>query len=380
MKIAFIYDAVYPWVKGGAEKRIYELAKRLVSRGHEVHWYAVGWWWPESGEKDIEVDGVKLHGVSNPVDLYKGDRRSIKEAIFFAWRILFKLNARRFDLIDCQGFPFFSCFTAKFRSFFGRSAMVITLHEVWNDYWYEYLGKTGFFGKLTEKLMVKLTDKIITVSYKTKEDLGNIKPGESSVVVPNGIDLAEIEGIDPSTRKSDVLFVGRLIKEKNTDLLIRSLPWVRGTFPDIKCTIIGEGPEKEKLEGLTGELGLLENVEFAGFLDSYSDVISNMKSSKVLVLPSRREGFGMVVVEANACGVPVVVVDHSMNAAKDLVTPGKNGFIADISEESLADEITRGINSKEELKDKCKDFAKDFDWDKIVDQLEIAYWDFLLKR
>ncbi len=212
------------------------------------------------------------------------------------------------------------------------------------------------------------------------KSLADANESNRSVVVPNGIDLAEIEGIGPSTRKSDALFVGRLIKEKNTDLLIRSLPLVKETFPDIKCTIIGEGPEKEKLEGLTGELGLLENVEFAGFLDSYSDVISNMKSSKVLVLPSRREGFGMVVVEANACGVPVVVVDHTMNAAKDLITPGKNGFIADISEESLADKITRGINSKEELKDKCKDFAKDFDWDKIVDQLEIAYWDFLLKK
>lgn len=379
MKIAFIYDAVYPWVKGGAEKRIYELAKRLAFRGHDVHWYAVGWWWPESGKKDIELDGVKLHGVSKPVELYRDDRRSIKEAIYFAWNVLFKLKAGRFDIIDCQGFPFFSCFTANFRSFFGRSTMVITLHEVWNDYWYEYLGKAGFFGKLTEKLMVKLTDKIITVSPKTREDLQKIKSGESSVVVPNGIDLKEIAGISPSPSKSDVLFVGRLIKEKNTDLLIKSLLEVKKTFPDIKCTVIGEGPEKEQLEGLTKESGLDDNVEFTGFLENYSEVISRMKSSNVLVLPSRREGFGMVVVEANACGVPVVVVDHPMNAAKDLITPGKNGFISEMTEESLSNNIINGLNSKEKMEDACRNFAKDYDWDKIVDQLEIAYWDFLLK-
>jgi len=104
MKIAFIYDAVYPWIKGGAEKRIYQLAKGLADKGHEVHWYGVGWWWPESGKKDMEMDGIKLHGVCKPMELYGDDRRSIKEALYFALMILFKLRAGRYDIIDCQGF------------------------------------------------------------------------------------------------------------------------------------------------------------------------------------------------------------------------------------------------------------------------------------
>ena len=53
MKIAFIYDAVYPWVKGGAEKRVYEIAKHLIQSGHEVHWYCVGWWWTDNHHEDI---------------------------------------------------------------------------------------------------------------------------------------------------------------------------------------------------------------------------------------------------------------------------------------------------------------------------------------
>ena len=104
-----------------------------------------------------------------------------------------------------------------------------------------------------------------------------------------------------------------------------------------------------------------------------------MKSSKVLVLPSKREGFGMVVLEANACGLPAVVIDHPMNAAKDLIEYGKNGFIAENTEESLAEKINEAINSKEEITSSCKDFAQDYDWNKIVDKLEIAYWEFLLK-
>ena len=60
MKIAFIYDAVYPWVKGGAEKRVYELAKRLALRGHEVHWYSIGWWWTENDHTDIVMESLIL--------------------------------------------------------------------------------------------------------------------------------------------------------------------------------------------------------------------------------------------------------------------------------------------------------------------------------
>ncbi|MCE5213367.1 MAG: glycosyltransferase family 4 protein [Methanobacterium sp.] len=378
MKIAYVYDAVYPWVKGGAEKRVYELAKRLAARGHDVHWYGMGYWLT-NGEKNIERDGIKFHAVCRPLELYEGDRRSIKQAIYFSWMLLFKLRAGKYDIIDCQGFPFFSCYAAKINTFFGRSALIITLHEVWNNYWYEYLGKAGFFGKLTEKIMVNLTNKIITVSNKTKEDLKELKPSEKSIIIPNGIDLEEIDSIDPYYEKSDIIFVGRLIKEKNTDLLIKSIIQVKKSFPNIKCVIIGEGPEKQNLESLIDEYHLEENIQFLGFLDDYHNIIAHMKSSKVLALPSQREGFGIVVLEANACGLPAVVIDYPMNAAKDLIENGKNGFIAENTEESLAEKIIEAINLKEEMAQFCRDLAQSYNWDKIVDKLEVAYWEFLLK-
>ncbi|OPY24246.1 MAG: Trehalose synthase [Methanobacterium sp. PtaU1.Bin242] len=380
MKIAYVYDAVYPWIKGGAEKRVYELAKRLVLRGHEVHWYGVGWWWPEEGQRDTELDGIKLHGICKPVELYDGERRSIKEAIYFAVVMFGKLRGENFDLVDCQGFPFFSCFTTKFNLLLRKSELVITLHEIWNDYWYEYLGKTGVFGKLTEKLMVNLTDKIITVSGKTKEDLKNLKPSENSVIIPNGIDFKQISGIDPAPEKSDVIFVGRLIKEKNVDLIIKSLVLVKQVFPNVRCLIIGDGPEKEHLESLTVDLHLKENVKFLGFLENYENIISYLKSSHVFTLPSTREGFGIVVLEANACGLPVVVVDHPMNAAKDLIKDGENGFICEISEKMMADKIIAGINGKEKMKDSCVEFASGYDWDKIVIELEKFYHAVLISR
>lgn len=373
MKIAFIYDAVYPFITGGAEKRVYELAKRLAQRGHDVHWYGIGWWWPEKGQKDIELDGIKLHGVCKPIDLYTEERRSIKEAILFALKLFPKLNKEKYDLIDCQGFPFFSCFTTKIYIIIIKSKFIITLHEVWNNYWYEYLGKAGFFGKLIEKLMVNLSDNIITVSGKTKRDLKQIKSSEKSVIIPNGIDFQQIMDIDPKDERSDVIFAGRLIKEKNVNLLIKAINILKKKQPDIKCFIIGDGPEKNHLINLSKKLELENNVIFKGFVKNYEDLVGYMKSSQVFVLPSKREGFGMVVSEANACGLPVVVLNHKMNAAMDLVSSGVNGFISEPSKEDIAKKIIKSRENKKKMEKNCIELSSKYDWDKIVDSLEEYY-------
>jgi len=373
MKIAFIYDAVYPWVKGGAEKRVYELAKRLALRGHEVHWYSIGWWWTEKDEKDMIMDGIHLHGVSKPVELYSDNRRSIKEAIIFGLKLFSPLSKESFDVVDCQGFPFFSCFTAKIHSIMGKSNLIITLLEVWGDYWYKYLGKSGIFGKIVERLMLGLTDNIITVSKKTESDLKSIINSKKSIIIPAGIDFNHITKVQPSNEKSSVIFAGRLIKEKNVDVLINSIDTIKKKIPDIKCMIIGEGPEELRLKKLVNDLQIEDNIIFTGFMENYDDLIGYMKSSRVFVLPSTREGFGIVVIEANACGIPVVVVDHEMNAARDLVQDGVNGFKTKLSQEDMADSIIKLIENKDENKDIYIEISAEYDWNNIVDSLEKVY-------
>jgi len=373
MKIAFIYDAVYPWVKGGAEKRIYELATRLAQRGHDVHWYSLGWWWPEKGETDMIIDGIHLHGVSNPIELYSDDRRSIKEALIFSFKLFNPLFKENYDVVDCQGFPFFSCFTAKVHAMTGKSKLVITLLEVWGDFWYEYLGKLGIIGKLVERTMLSLTDNLITISYKTKKDLRRIKKSERSIVIPPGIDFSYIQKIKTSDEVSDIIFVGRLIKEKNVDILIKSISIIKEKNPNISCLIIGEGPERSKLEKLVDDLKINDNINFKCFMKNHDYIIGYMKSSNVLVLPSVREGFGIVVIESNACGIPVVVMDHEMNAAKDLVHEGVNGYKAKLSPEDISDKIIKSIENKDKMKTSCIDSSKGYDWNKIVDDLEKVY-------
>jgi len=373
MKIAYVYDAVYPWIKGGAEKRIWEISKRLVKIGHEVHIFGMNYW---NGNAVVLKEGVYLHGVCEPKELYAGGRRSIKEAIYFARKVLFPLLKEDFDVIDCQAFPYFPCFSAKICSSVKRTPLILTWHEVWDDYWYEYLGKSrGVFGKRIERATAHLTDKAIAVSERTKKDLERIGVRKGIKVIPNGIDFGKIERINASEEESDIIFVGRLIKDKNVDILIKAVEQVKKEVPDakLKCIIIGDGPEKTKLEKQAYELGLASNITFMGFLEDYDEVISYMKSSKVFVLPSTREGFGMVALEANACGLPVVTVNHKMNAACDFVTNDVNGFICELSEEDIAEKIFMAADIGKDMERKCIECAKGYDWMEVVNLTKSTY-------
>jgi glycosyltransferase involved in cell wall biosynthesis len=319
------------------------------------------------------MNGVHMHGVCPPQELYINGRRSIKEAMYFAWKLMPSLMREEFDVVDCQGFPFFSCFIAKLHSLLGKSRLIITLHEVWGDYWYSYLGSMGFFGKIIEKSTLHLTDRMISVSKKTQKDLEKLVKNKESVVIPNGINLQEIEKVVPATESPDVLFAGRLIKEKNVDLLVQAIGLIKKTRPDIKCLIIGEGPERENIKSLVKDYQLVENISFYGFMEERSQLISYYKSSKVFVLPSQREGFGMVVIEANSCGMPVVTVKASLNAAVDLIRPGFNGYVAERNVEDLASKIIKSLDEKKQMAEDCIKFAKDYDWNRIIPILEKYY-------
>ena len=376
MKIAYVYDAVYPWIKGGGEKRIYEISKRLVEKGHEVHWYGMKWW---DGNSTIEQNGVYLHGVCEPRELYVEGRRSIKEAIYFAWKVLPHLLRGEIDIADCQAFPYFPCFSAKMHSLFKRAPLIITWYEVWDDYWYEYLGRKGVFGKVTERLTSKLPNTTtITISEKVKNDLISIGVNNEKIsVIPDGIDFEGIRGIKPSTKRYDLLYAGRLIKHKNVDVLIRAIDIVKKKMPDIKCGIIGDGPEMENLKKLTRNVNLEKNIEFLGFLEEAKDVIAYMKSSKVFVLPSTREGAGLVTLEANACGLPVITVNHEKNAAVEVVINEENGFICELSDRAIAKKILVAFDKGEDMEMKCIDFSRKYDWNRMADLTESTYEELL---
>ena len=361
MKIAYIYDAVYPFVKGGVEKRVYEIGKRLAKR-HDVYWFGLNW--------GGELKEIRLYKVGQGFPLYSGNRRSISEAVYFAMKLLSKFKGE-YDIIDCQQFPYLSCFSAKFHSTLKNTPLVITWHEVWEEYWKEYLGSLGVFGAQIEKLTGRLTRNHVSVSKLTQRRLHSL--GVRSDFIPNGIDFDSIDKVKKADDRYDVIFVGRLIKEKNVNLLLKALMKVKESIPDITAVIIGDGPEKSQLKKLALELGLSKNVTFMEFRESHDEILSYMKSSKVFVLPSKREGFGIVALEANASGLLVITLDYPMNATKELIIHGYNGFISQSSPNSLAKYIEISLFSGKKLKRNCIKNAKKYDWDNIAELTEKFY-------
>ena len=369
MKLAFVYDAVYPYTKGGVEKRLSELAIRLSGKGHEVHLFGLKFW---EGGDTLTKDGVILHGVCPARPLYVRGRRAINEAVIFGTCLLPALSRSRFDLVDCQQFPFFSCFAAKAVAAVRRTPLVITWHEFWGDSWYAYLGRAGLFGKGIERLVLRLTPHRVAVSATTAGALRRTGCARTVAIIPNGIDPAHIAAITPARESSDIIVACRLIREKNIDLLVRAFALLAAGQPDLRLRIIGEGPEREFLLRLIADLGLSENVSVLNFMADHDSLIAELKASKVFALPSTREGFGITALEALACGLPVVTVDHPANAIRELVTE-KTGFLCQTDPNDLARGIREALKHSADLRTDCIAASATYGWDSIAAQCEDYY-------
>jgi glycosyltransferase involved in cell wall biosynthesis len=375
MKIAYVHDAVYPFIKGGAEKRMYELSRRLVKRGHEVHIYGMRWW----KDKEMELEGIKLHGIGRPMSLYSGGRRSIGVAAIFAGKVFPEITKENFNVIDCYQAPYLHSFPTKLTSMIKSSPLVITWHEVWRGYWKEYLGSLGVVGRIMEKtILLGLADSVIAVSDQTRDDLMNLGVNPKKInVVPNGVDYSRIQKVKPAKEKSDIVYLGRLIKPKNIDVLIQAVSVLKMDFPDLKVSIIGSGPERKSLEQLAKKLKVQKNVKFHGFVEDSDEVISIMKASKIFVIPSIQEGGASIVTqEANACGLPVIAVDHPLGIDKRLILQGVNGFFVKLGPAPIAEKINSLLSSETSRKKVSKQalkLAEKWDWNNIVKTLEGVY-------
>lgn len=365
MRIAYVYDACYPWETGGVQKRVWELARRLAT-DHDVHWFTLQYW---EGPSTITREGVTLHGVGEPPDLYVDGRRSIPEALAFSAHVLPSLLQESFDVIDCQEFPYFPAFSSKIGGLVHDTPLVLTWHEVWGDYWYEYLGRKGIFGKAIERLTAKLPDHHVAVSERTRRDVGGL--GAKDVeLVPNGLSMDEIVAAPTSSCAVDVLFVGRFIKEKQPELVVDAIATLNDEGADLDCVLLGDGPERERVRDRIERHDLEGNVSILAPRDDYGDVLGLMKAASVLALPSRREGFGITALEALGCGTPVTTISHPQNAVEELVEDGVTGAIRSSSAPDLADGIRTSLTLSPSA---CTAAAREYEWDAIARQTEAVY-------
>ena len=172
--------------------------------------------------------------------------------------------------------------------------------------------------------------------------------------------------------------MGRLQPHKNVDLLISALAQLRNQGRMLSLTIIGDGPERDSLERLAKKLEVQDQVAFLGALTSDEDVYSHLRSAKLFVHPSTKEGGGSITsLEANAAGIPVIAFRHPLGISPELIEEGVNGhWISDISVAGLAAGIAQlwDAESGETLSERCATFAKQFDWEGLAEQ----YADYLV--
>ena len=374
LRIGLVYDALYPYVTGGAEKRYHELAKRLAER-HEVHYLTWRFW---DGPDQIVEDGITLHGVGRPPALYGADgKRTVREALAFSARLLPVLLRQRWDVIDCSATPYLPLYASWLGSRITRTPLVATWHEFWGEHWHDYLPRRPIVARVARALESgsrRLGDVTVPVSEFTARRMG-LPPESRDWIVGNGVDLDAIHGTRRTTEQVDVIFVGRLIDEKRVDLLLDAIHMLDGRFPDLRCTIIGDGPERAALEQRAERLGLGKRISFAGRVDD-ARLYAAMKAARVLVMPSAREGFGITVAEAQACGTVPLVARGPMSAASALVRDGLDGLLCDPTPASMAEALAGLLSDPARLaamSRSAKRVARDYDWDLLAVQMQRVY-------
>jgi glycosyltransferase involved in cell wall biosynthesis len=386
MKILFISDVIYPWVKGGSEYRIARISECL-GKNNQID-FLCGKWWEGSDRCG------HFHGLPIIKNLYQGNR-SAPSAISFTVSLLRALPKiqDQYDIIEINQSPMlhFALLDILRHANFARKAVLIgAIHEVWQEYWLEYAGALqGLFGYCLEYETLKKLDHILTISFFNRGKLARWRvPDRKVSVIRPGVDCSLIEKVSPSGEESDIVFAGRLVPEKRLDILIRAVKVLRETYQrnKIRLVIVGGGPQLDELRSFAAASGLSRNVTFTNRVEDHTRVFALMKSSKIFVYPAPPEGgWSIAIIEANASGLPALTSRRSsIGAGDEVVQNGQNGFVLnDATPEQFALFIDRLLGDEElrrRVSESSKLYAKKFDWYEIAMQSQEVFRSLLAQR
>jgi len=255
------------------------------------------------------------------------------------------------------------------------------------------------YGKLIRRVGVSLFDifatdrilssaKIIISPSEYYIDQSNFLPKykNTTIAIPNGVNPQEIEvhytkdecknKLGFTREEKIILFLGVLINYKSPDLLIESLPLIIEKIPEATLVFAGDGPLRKDMELRADKLNLADKVKFAG------NVAGELKAlyynaADVFVLPStmKTECFGIVLLEAAAAGLPIVV--SNLSAFHDFIEDGYNGLMTSVGDiKSLAEAVIRILSEPDlskEIGENAREKIKDFAWEKIAAKTEKIY-------
>jgi glycosyltransferase involved in cell wall biosynthesis len=350
VRVCIVYDCLYPYTIGGAERWYRNLAERLASSGHEVTFLTRRQW----GRGDNPaIPGVRVVAVSPRMELYARGRRRILPPLLFGLGVLAHLlrHGRDYDVVHTASFPYFSLLAADAARGRGRFKLLVDWHEVWTrEYWREYLGRfAGRIGWRIQRACLRAPQQAFCFSRLHERRLRELGL-RGEVTRLEGQYAGPPAPAEPLAARPVAVFAGRHIPEKRVPTLVPALARAREQIPELRGEIYGDGPERERVLAAIAAAGIGGYVTAPGFVEQR--VLEHaLATALCVVLPSRREGYGLIIVESAARGVPSVVVAGPDNAATELVDEGANGFVAPSAEAGdLAAALVRVYNAGPELR------------------------------
>ncbi|WOQ16449.1 glycosyltransferase family 4 protein [Raineyella sp. W15-4] len=354
MRIAVVFDCLYPFTTGGGEKQYRQFAEEFVKGGHEVDYLTRRQW----DGPDPDLDGVRARAIAPAYDLHDAEGvRLPVTALRFALDVFRHLVRHRdtYDAVIVSATPVLNVFAARAALLGSRTVLAVDWLEVWTrTQWLEYSGPVvGRVADALQHLAVRLSPLTLGHSQHTVDGLRANRVPREPVRSPGLI--SAVRDVTPRLETPEetepmVLFVGRHIQDKQVDSLPPALAEAREDLPGLHAVISGEGPERDRVIRAAAEAGVTDAVEFPGFVEE-AELHRLLAEASCLVNPSRREGYGLVVVEAASYGTPSVVIDHPTNASTELIEEGVNGFVArSAGAVDLAAAITRAVRGGDALR------------------------------
>lgn len=337
-------------LSGGAEVHFHEIFRRVAAMGHPVTLLCSFF---AGAAPEEEIDGIRI--------VRSGSRNFFNFSVPAAYRRLRRRQA--FDVVidDLNKIPFFTpCFVREplltiVHHLFGRSIYLeASLLPASYVYWSERLA-----------LRIYRRTPFAVVSESTRAELRQLGITSPIELLPNAVDHDRY-GVAPAERSPEPLIchLGRLKRYKSVEHLLRALPLVHAVLPATRLVIVGEGDHRPALEALAEELGIREAVRFTGQV-SHEEKVCWLNRAWVAVNPSPKEGWGLTVIEANACGVPVVAADSP--GLRDSVQDHETGLLYPYGEiETLAAgliTLLRDRELRERMGEAARRWAGTFSWD-----------------
>ncbi len=340
---------------GGAEIILYELAKRMVQAGHSVTWFCRGF---RGGEREDIIDGIHVIRRGNRFTVY-----------WEAYRYYRSLSVKPDKVLDCINTI---CWQTPL--YVPKNKRVAYVNQLAKEVlYYELPPILSHLAYILEPLEYRpyLDTKFLCYSDSVKKDISSFGiPTDNIQTFPIGIDnIRYTQG--KKSHDPLFLFVARLTRMKRPDLCIESMRLVRKQYPKAKLAVVGYGPMERKITEMIGEYGLAGNVFVVNKDHLYFErhpkdqKVRLMQEAWALLLPSVKEGWGMVVTESAACGTPTIAT--RVTGLEDSVKNGKTGIL--ISRNPSAGELARAMERilrhatlRKRLSDNAQAQSANFTW------------------